>query len=42
MGKQLHTRLTTQEVIDILERYLSQEIEAEIAQRLLVITKMYT
>ncbi len=39
MGKQLHTRLTTREVIDILERYLSQEIEAEIAQRLLAIKR---
>lgn len=35
MSKQLHARLTTREVIDILERYLSQEIDADIAQRLL-------
>jgi hypothetical protein len=39
MGKQLHTRFTTKEVIDILERYLSQEINAEIAQRLLAIKR---
>jgi hypothetical protein len=35
MSKQLHARFTTREVIDILERYLSQEIDADIAQRLL-------
>lgn len=35
MNKQLHTRFTTEEVIDILERYLSREIDVDIAQRLL-------
>jgi serine phosphatase RsbU (regulator of sigma subunit) len=39
MSKQLHTRFTTPEVVDILERYLSQEINVEIAQRLLAIKR---
>lgn len=35
MVKQLHKRMTTEEVITILERYLSKEIDIEISLRLL-------
>jgi hypothetical protein len=37
MSKQLHKRFTTDEIVTILERYLSKEIDVEIALRLLKI-----
>ena len=39
MSKQLHTRLTTEEVINVLEKYLSKEIDVDIALRLLNIKR---
>ena len=37
--KQLHKRMTTEEVVQVLERYLSQEIEMDICLRLLKIER---
>lgn len=35
MARQLHKRMTTDEVVSVLERYTSQEVDVEIAMRLL-------
>jgi hypothetical protein len=37
--KQLHKRMTTEEVVQVLERYLLQEIEMDICLRLLKIER---
>ena len=39
MSTQLHKRFTTEEIVTILERYLSEEIDIEIALRLLKIQR---
>ena len=41
MSKQLHKRFTTEEVINVLEKYLSGEIEVEVGLRLLKIQRRH-